>query len=161
MIRAVYPGTFDPVTMGHLDIATRAAAIFDEVVVAVFEAPPKKLLFTTEERIQLWRACLDDRPNITVRAYSGLTVDLAQEVGARVLVRGLRALSDFEYEQEMALTNKRLAPGVEAVFMMSSHDYLYLSSTRIKELWSLGKPMQEMVPPHVSAALSKKFPPRA
>ena len=118
------------------------------------------MLFTTDERIDLWRACLHDRPNITVQAYKGLTVDFAQEVGATVMVRGLRALSDFEYEQEMALTNKRLAPEVEAVFMMSSHAYLYLSSSRIKELWSLGKPVEEMVPPHVGAALTKKFPPK-
>ncbi len=158
MIRAVYPGTFDPVTLGHIDIAMRAAAMFDEVVVAVYDLPPKNLTFTTEERIALWRQCLGDKPNITVRAYAGVTVDLAHEVGASVLVRGLRALSDFLYEQEMALTNKRLAPDVEAVFMMSSLDYLYLSSSRMKELWSLGRPMADMVPPPVAAALAKKFP---
>ncbi len=158
MIRAVYPGTFDPVTLGHVDIAMRAAAMFDEVVVAVYDLPPKSLTFTTEERIDLWRQCLDGKPNITVRAYVGVTVDLAHEVGARVLVRGLRALSDFLYEQEMALTNKRLAPDVEAGFMMSSLDYLYLSSSRMKELWSLGKPMADMVAPPVAAALAKKFP---
>lgn len=160
MIRAVYPGTFDPVTLGHLDIALRAAVIFDEVVVAVYDAPPKNLLFSTQERIDLWRECLLDHPSIKVQAYTGLTVDLAQSVDARVMVRGLRALSDFEYEQEMALTNKRLAPNVEAVFMMSSHDYHYLSSTRIKELWSLGKPVEEMVPPHVGVALTHRFPPK-
>ena len=158
MIRAVYPGPFDPVTLGHVDIAMRAAAMFDEVVVAVYDLPPKSLTFTTEERIDLWRQCLDGKPNITVRAYVGVTVDLAHEVGARVLVRGLRALSDFLYEQEMALTNKRLAPDVEAVLMMSSLDYLYLSSSRMKELWSLGKPMADMVAPPVAAALAKKFP---
>ncbi|MSQ10245.1 MAG: pantetheine-phosphate adenylyltransferase [Dehalococcoidia bacterium] len=160
MIRAIYPGTFDPLTLGHLDIANRAAILFDEVIVAVYDAPPKNLLFTTQERIAMWRAAVSDSPKISVRAYTGLTVDLAVEADARVLVRGLRALSDFEYEQEMALTNKRLAPDVEAVFMMSSHDYHYLSSSRIKELWMLGKPMREMVPPHVGVALTEKFPPK-
>ena len=157
MVRAVYPGSFDPVTLGHLDIAQRAAKLFDEVIIAVYDAPPKRMLFETGERIQLWQECLSDRPSISVIAYTGLTVDLAVRLGAQVLVRGLRALSDFEYELEMALTNKRLASNVESVFLMSSLDYLYLSSTRIKEVWGLGHSVKSMVPDHVDRALREKL----
>jgi len=145
LVRAVYPGSFDPVTLGHLDIAVRASRLFDEVVVAVYDAPPKRLLFETAERIDLWRGALPAGvSNVTVVPYKGLTVDLARAIGASVLVRGLRALSDFEYELEMNLTNKRMSPDVESVFLMSSHEYLYLSSTRIKEVWGLGHRLRDM-----------------
>ena len=157
MVKAVYPGSFDPVTLGHLDIARRSARLFDEVIVAVYDAPPKKLLFDTDERIRLWEVSVVGLPNLKVMPYAGLTVDLALEVGADVLVRGLRALSDFEYELEMAMTNKRMAARVESVFMMSSQEHLYLSSSRIKELWGLGRPVAGMVPPHVDAALREKL----
>ena len=157
MVKAVYPGSFDPVTLGHLDIAKRAAKLFDEVIVAVYDAPPKRLLFDTEERMQLWRGCLTHAPNISVTSYKGFTVDLANEVGATALVRGLRALSDYEYELEMALTNKRMSEDVEAVFLMSSHEYLYLSSSRIKEVWGMGRSVKGMVPENVDHALQKKF----
>ncbi len=157
MAKAIYPGSFDPVTLGHLDIALRAARLFDEVVVAVFDEPPKRLLFDTEERIELWRGCLPQNSNISVIPYTGLTVELAQQLGARALVRGLRALSDYEYELEMALTNKRMLADIESIFMMSSHEYLYLSSTRIKELWGMGYPLVGMVPENVDRALQQKL----
>lgn len=157
MVRAVYPGSFDPVTLGHLDIARRAARLFDEVIIAVYDAPPKELLFETVERIQLWEEAVRDLANVRVVPYSGLTVDLALQHQADVLVRGLRALSDFEYELEMAMTNKRMAGSVESVFLMSSQDHLYLSSTRIKELWGLGHPVPGMVPEHVDRALRDRL----
>lgn len=157
MVKAIYPGSFDPVTLGHLDIALRAAKLFDEVVVAVYGTPPKGLLFDTEERIQLWQGCLPTASNISVVSYKGLTVELAHQLGAKVLVRGLRALSDFEYELEMAMTNKRMAGDIESVFMMSSHEYLYLSSSRIKELWGMGYALREMVPENVDRALQEKL----
>lgn len=157
MVRAVYPGSFDPVTLGHLDIARRSARLFNEVIVAVYDAPPKKLLFETAERIELWQEAVRDISNVRVVPYTGLTVDLAVQLQADVIVRGLRALSDFEYELEMAMTNKRMAAAVESVFLMSSQDHLYLSSTRIKELWGLGHPVQGMVPEHVDRALRKRL----
>ncbi len=157
MVRAVYPGSFDPVTLGHLDIARRSSRLFDEVVIAVYDAPPKKLLFDTSERIQLWEESVRDLRNLHIVPYTGLTVDLALELHADVLVRGLRALSDFEYELEMAMTNKRMASEVESVFLMSSQEHLYLSSTRIKELWGLGHPVPGMVPEHVDRALRERL----
>lgn len=157
MVRAVYPGSFDPVTLGHLDIARRAARLFDQVIVAVYDAPPKKLLFDTDERIDLWKESVRDLANVSVVPYTGLTVDLALELDADVIVRGLRALSDFEYELEMAMTNKRMAQQVESVFLMSSQEHLYLSSTRIKELWGLGHPVPGMVADHVHRALRDKL----
>ncbi len=157
MVKAVYPGSFDPVTLGHLDIALRAAELFEEVFVAVYDAPPKRLLFETDERMSLWQESLPKSLNISVISYKGLTVDLAHDVGAKVIVRGLRALSDFEYELEMALTNKRMASDIEEVFMMSSHDLLYLSSSRIREVWSLGRAVKGMVPENVDKALRVKF----
>src|SRR5438132_14276227 len=114
MVRAVYPGSFDPVTLGHLDIARRSSRLFDEVIIAVYDAPPKKLLFDTSERIQLWEESVRDLRNLKIVPYTGLTVDLALELHADVLVRGLRALSDFEYELEMAMTHKRMAAEVRS-----------------------------------------------
>ena len=158
MVRAVYPGSFDPVTLGHLDIAVRASKLFDEVIVAVYDAPPKRLLFETEERMTLWREALPSGiSNISVVPYKGLTVDLAHQFDASVLVRGLRALSDFEYELEMNLTNRRMASDIESVFLMSSHEYLYLSSTRIKEVWALGHKLADMVPANVNRALTERL----
>ncbi len=158
MVRAVYPGSFDPLTLGHLDIALRASKLFDEVIVAVYDAPPKRLLFETEERMGLWREALPAGvTNISVVPYKGLTVDLARQVEASVLVRGLRALSDFEYELEMNLTNRRMASDIESVFLMSSQEYLYLSSTRIKEVWGLGHKLNNMVPENVDRALTARL----
>jgi len=154
---AVYPGSFDPVTYGHLDIATRAAALFDKLIIAVYDAPPKRLLFTTEERVQLWRESLPNLPNVTVEPYVGLTVDLARNKNASVIVRGLRALSDFQNEFDMALTNKKMAPEVEEVFLMSAQHYLFTSSSRAKEVWSLGGYVPDLVPSNVDEALRKKM----
>ena len=157
MVKAIYPGSFDPVTLGHLDIALRAAKVFDELIVAVYDAPPKRLLFETHERIQLWKESLPSECNISVMSYTGFTVDLARSLGATTLVRGLRALSDFEYELEMSLTNTRMAPDIEAVFMMSSLEFLYLSSSRIREVWGLGRSIKGMVPDCVDRALKEKL----
>lgn len=157
MTIAVYPGTFDPPTKGHLDIVLRAASLFDQLIVAVYDAPPKTLLFTTQERVQLWREALPEVPNVTVEAYTGLTVELAHQKKARAVVRGLRVLSDFEYEFEMALMNRKLAPDVEEIFLMTSAEYLFTSSSRLKEVYGLGRSVPDLVPANVDEALRKKF----
>jgi pantetheine-phosphate adenylyltransferase len=157
MTTAVYPGSFDPVTLGHVDIARRAAAVFDKLIVAVYDAPPKKLLFDTKERVDLFSKAVKGIPNITVMPYKGLTVDYARKVQATVLVRGLRAISDFEYEFEMAMMNNNLAPEVEVVCMMTRTDYQFLSSSLLKEVCSLGGNISKLVPKHVAAALKVKY----
>lgn len=154
---AVYPGSFDPVTNGHLDIATRAAALFDKLIIAVYDAPPKRLLFTTEERVQLWKESLPNLPNVKVEPYVGLTVDLARSKNATVIVRGLRALSDFQNEFDMALTNKKMAPEIEEVFLMSAQEYLFTSSSRAKEVWGLGGYVKDLLPANVDEALRRKL----
>ena len=156
MTRAMYPGSFDPVTYGHLDIVARASRLFGELVVAVYDAPPKRLLFTTEERVALFREAVRDLPNVQVVPYRGLTVEFARSVGATVLVRGLRAGSDFENEFEMALMNKKLAPDVESVFLMSSLEWQFLSASRVKEIALLGGDISHLVPPHVARALVER-----
>lgn len=157
MPTALYPGSFDPVTNGHLDIAKRAAALFDKLIIAVYDAPPKRLLFTTEERVKLWQEALPNLPNVTVEPYVGLTVDVARQRNATVIVRGLRAISDFENEFEMALTNKKMAPEVEEVFLMSASEYLFTSSSRAKEVWGLGGYVKDLVPPNVDIALRQRL----
>jgi len=154
---AVYPGSFDPMTNGHLDIATRASALFDKLIIAVYDAPPKRLLFTTEERVQLWEEALPKLPNVTVEKYVGLTVDLARNKNATVIVRGLREISDFQNEFDMALTNKKMAPEIEEVFLMSAQEYLFTSSTRAKEVWGLGGFVKDLVPSNVDIDLRKKI----
>ncbi len=156
MRRALYPGSFDPVTNGHVDIATRAARIFDEVVIAVYDAPPKKLMFLTEERVQMFKKSVAHLPNVRVVTYKGLTVTFAREIGAQALVRGLRASSDFEYEFEMALMNGNLAPEIEVGCLMSKLDYLFLSSSLLKEVNQLGGDITNLVPAHVATALKSK-----
>ncbi len=156
---AVYPGTFDPVTNGHLDIATRAAGIFDYLILGIFDSPAKSLLFTTEERIAMARQALNGLPNVEVTSFTGLTVDFARRVGARVLVRGLRAMSDFEMELQMAMANRQLAPGLEVVCLMSSLQYSFLSSSMVKEIARLGGAIDNMVPEHVARAIQAKYPP--
>ncbi len=157
MTTAVYPGSFDPMTLGHLDIARRAAAVFEKLIVAVYDAPPKKLLFDTSERVRLFQEAVKGIPNITVMPYKGLTVDYARAKKARVLVRGLRAISDFEYEFEMAMMNNNLAPEVEVVCMMTRTEYQFLSSSLLKEVCSLGGDVSKLVPKHVAAALKTKY----
>jgi pantetheine-phosphate adenylyltransferase len=149
---AIYPGSFDPVHLGHIDIAHRAAAVFDRVVVAVFDRPSKALKFSTDERVRLFQDGVQ-RTNIDVIPYAGLTIDLARKLGARAIVRGLRATSDFEYEYQMTTMNRHLEPSIEAVFLMTSLEYAYLSSSIIKEVAAQGAPLDGLVPDHVAAAL--------
>ncbi len=153
---AIYPGTFDPIHLGHVDIATRAANIFDELVVAIYDRPAKSLLFTIEERVELARQALADLAGVRVAPYDGLTVDFARRVGAQAIVRGLRVISDFELEYQMALTNRQLAPEVEFVCLMTRQAHAFLSSSIVKEIALLGGDVSEMVPPHVVALLKAK-----
>ncbi len=157
MIKAVFPGTFDPIHYGHIDIALRAARLFDEVVVAVYDKPLKNLLFSPEERIALVRETFQGHEKITVTGYSGLTVEFCRRVGAQVIVRGLRVFSDFESEFRMALANHRLAPEIEVVALITSEEHTFLSSTTVREIASLGGDVSTMVPPHVERALRRRF----
>ena len=160
MTIALYPGSFDPLTYGHLDIAQRAAALFDEVVIAVYATPDKKrVLFTTEERMGLVEEAVKDLANVRVLSYSGLTVDAARDINAQVIIRGLRMVSDFEREFEMALMNKKLAPDIELVTLMSSLEHQFVSSSLLKEVVKLGGDPNSFVPPHVGEALIKKLRP--
>ena len=157
MVTALYPGTFDPVTMGHVDITSRAAALFEKVIVAVYATPSKSLLFTTEERVALFRESIHHLPNVEIREFNSLVVRCAQDMGAAVIVRGLRSGSDFEYEFEMASMNRRLAPGVDMVSFMTTQDYMFISSSLLKEVSRLGGDITGMVPPHVADALCSKY----
>ncbi len=154
---AVYPGSFDPITNGHLDVIRRAAQVFDQVVVAVAYNSTKEPLFTIEERLDMLKAVLQDVPNIRVAAYRGLTVRYAREQGARALIRGLRAVSDFEYEFTMALTNKKLAPEIETMFLMTEAKYSFISSGSVKEVARYGGCLDDMVPGPVERVLRDKF----
>jgi pantetheine-phosphate adenylyltransferase len=154
---AVYPGSFDPVTFGHLDILDRAAAIFDRVLVGVLENPAKTPLFTAEERVELIHASLQDRPRIEVTTFQGLTVDFAAGAGAIAIVRGLRVISDFESEFQMALMNRRLNPTVNTVFLMTSFNNVFISSSLIKEVCHLGGDVTEMAPPVSVEAMRRRF----
>jgi len=156
-VRALYPGTFDPIHYGHIDIAQRAARLFDEVVVAVYDRPLKSLLFSPEERIALVQQAFRDHPKITVTGYSGLTVEFCRKNNAHVLVRGLRVFSDFEYEFRMALANKRLAPEIESVSLITDEEHTFLSSSTVREIAALDGNVSSMVPPHVDAALRRRF----
>jgi pantetheine-phosphate adenylyltransferase len=157
MPRAIYPGTFDPVHSGHIDIATRAAGLFEHLTVAIYARPLKSLLFSTEERRSMIREALGHIPNLSVSTYNQLTVDFARQVGARVVVRGLRVISDFELEFQMALTNKKLAPDIEFVCLMTDQEYAFLSASTVKEIAMLGGCVDGMVPPHVAKALQARF----
>lgn len=157
MTRALYPGSFDPIHNGHVDICERAAALFDELVVAVYDTPSKKLLFSTAERFELARVSLAHLDNVRVVTYSGLTVDLARELAAQAIVRGLRATSDYEYESQIALTNKALQPDIESVYLITSLQYAYLSSTILKEVAALHGNVTCWVSPPVLAALQARF----
>lgn len=157
MKTAIYPGTFDPITNGHVDVATRAASLFDHLIVAVYDRPLKNLLFSTEERLAMTQEALKELTNIAVQSYSGLTVNFARSVGAQVIVRGLRVLSDFELEFQMALTNRKLAPEIDTVCLITSQDYAFLSSSVAKEIAMVGGCVEQMVPPHVTKALNEKF----
>jgi pantetheine-phosphate adenylyltransferase len=157
MVRAVFPGTFDPIHLGHVDIAERAANLFDELVIAVYDRPLKSLLLSPEQRISLVRQSFNDNPKISVSGYSGLTVQFCRSIGAHVIVRGLRVFSDFEYEFRMALANHRLAPEIELVALITAEEHTFLSSTTVREIASLGGDVSSMVPTHVEAALKTRF----
>ncbi len=156
MTTAIYPGTFDPITNGHLDIATRAAKLFEKLIIGVYDVPGKDVLFTTEERVELVRQAIANLPNVEVESYSGLTVDFAKKVKAQTMVRGLRISADFQREFDMAMMNKRLFPELELVCLMSTLGYQFLSSGLLKEAASLGGNIDEFVPNHVAEALKKK-----
>jgi pantetheine-phosphate adenylyltransferase len=154
---AIYPGTFDPITNGHLDIATRAAKLFEKLIIGVYDTPNKRLLFTTKERVELVRQAVAGLPNVEVKAFPELTVDFARKAGAKVMVRGLRAGADFEREFEMAMLNKKLSPELELVCLMSRLEYQFLSSRLLKETASLGGDVDDLVPQHVTEALRRKI----
>ena len=157
MTAAIYPGSFDPVTNGHLDIASRAAKLFDELIICVYDVPQKHLMFSTRERVDLVRKAVAKLPNVKVVPYNGLTVDFARKMKAKVIVRGLRMSSDFEREFEMALMNKKLGPDIELVCLMTNLEYQFLSSSLLKEACELGGNINSLVPKHVAAALKKEF----
>ncbi|HEX8087694.1 MAG TPA: pantetheine-phosphate adenylyltransferase [Blastocatellia bacterium] len=153
--RAIYPGTFDPVTMGHLDIIERSSKLFDEIVVAVLLNIDKQPMFSTEERVEMIREVIP-WANVRVGTFQGLLVDYAKEQDAQVIVRGIRAISDYEYELQMALMNRRLEPEVETVFLMAAEAYSYLSSRLIKEVFKLGGSIQGLVPESVERRMQEK-----
>jgi len=157
MATALYPGSFDPVTVGHVDVVNRAASIFDRVIVAVYRMPAKALLFDSDERVALFQNAVTHLPNVEVTKFDGLVVRFAKEVGADVIVRGLRSGSDFEYEFDMAFMNRRLEPAADMVFFMASQEYMFISSSLLKEVARLGGDITSMVPPHVAEAVNAKF----
>lgn len=153
---ALYPGRFDPVTNGHLDIARRAAKLFDRVVVAVFDLD-QGVLFSTQERVEMFAKAVEDDDRIEVKPFSGLMVEFARQQGAAVIVRAIRSVTDFSYEFDMALMNKRMAPDIESVYLMASLDFLFISGTRIREVAGLGFDVGDLVPPHVAVALRERL----
>ena len=157
MTRAIFPGTFDPIHYGHINIAQRAAQIFDEIIIAVFDKPLKSLLFAPKERMDLARRAFVDTEKIKVLGYSSLTVDFCKKIDAQVIVRGLRVFSDFEYEFRMALANHRLAPEIDMIAFMTHEEYTFLSSSTVKEIASLEGDVSSMVPPFVHEALNKRY----
>jgi pantetheine-phosphate adenylyltransferase len=161
MTKAIYPATFDPITLGHVDVATRAAAVFEELTVGVFDRPLKNLLFSPHERWAMTRDALAHLPNVQVVRYGGLTVEIARQKGATVIVRGLRALSDFEWEFQLALTNHRLDSGIETVCLMASEEYSFLSSSVVKQVAFAGGNVREnvrdMVPSGVAKLIENKI----
>ena len=156
MTIAVYPGTFDPITNGHLDIVTRASKLFDKIIIGVYEKSNKHLVFTAEERVNLIKRAVAHLPNVAVKSFSGLIVDFARREKAQVMVRGLRMTADFEKEFEMALMNRKLAPDLDLLCLMASQEYQFLSSSLLKEVARLGGNISDLVPKHVAEALRKK-----
>jgi pantetheine-phosphate adenylyltransferase len=150
---ALYPGSFDPVTNGHLDVLFRARRLADRVIVAILENDEKKPLFSLEERIEMIREIVGDEPSVSIQSFSGLLVDFAAQTGATLLVRGLRAISDYEYELQMALMNRRLSPSIETVFLMAKEEYSYVSSRLVKEVARLGADVSGLVPEPVRRRL--------
>ena len=157
MHKAVYPGSFDPVTNGHLDIIRRASVQFDEVIVGVLHNSQKTPLFSVEERVNMIKSITSDIPNVTVQAFEGLSVNFVRSCGAQVIIRGLRAITDFEYELQMAQTNRVMAPDIDTMFLITSLEYAYLSSTTVKEVASFGEDLDKFVHPIVAKALRRKL----
>ncbi|HEU4963068.1 MAG TPA: pantetheine-phosphate adenylyltransferase [Bacilli bacterium] len=157
MTIAIYPGSFDPVTMGHLDISERAAKIFDKLIIAVMVNPHKNPMFTEEERKELIRESVKHLPNVVVDSFPGLLVDYAREQGAQVIVKGLRFVSDFESELQMASMNRMMNEDAETFFIPTNHNYSYLSSSIVKEIARHGGPIAELVPAHVERAIREKY----
>ena len=155
---AVYPGTFDPITNGHSDLVNRAVRMFDQVILAVAHNPDKSPLFSIEERVELARLVLGDMPNVEVREFSGLLIDFARECQASVVIRGLRAVSDFEYEFQLASMNRRLDKNIETVFLTPAENYTFVSASLVKEIARYGGDVSQFVHPEVYQALKRKFP---
>jgi pantetheine-phosphate adenylyltransferase len=156
MVRALFPGTFDPIHYGHIDIAQRAARLFDEVIMAVYDRPLKTLMFEPDERMALVQQAFQGNPKIKVTGYSGLTIEYARKVHAQVIVRGLRVFSDFEFEFRMALANQRLATDIDTVALITAEEHTFLSSSTVREIAALGGDVSSMVPPFVDQALRAK-----
>ena len=156
MVKALFPGTFDPIHYGHIDIALRASRLFDEVVMAVYDKPLKSLMFSPEERMELVQQAFQGNPKLKVMGYSGLTVEFARKIDAQVIVRGLRVFSDFEFEFRMGLANQRLAKDIETVAFITAEEHTFLSSSTVKEIASLGGDVSSMVPEHLNEALKSK-----
>jgi len=154
---AIYPGSFDPITNGHVDVISRAATLFDQIIVAPASNEEKSGLFSMEERVEMLREVTSRFPNVTVRAFSGLLVEFARKEGAVAVVRGLRAISDFEFEFQMALMNRKLEPNIETIFLTPREEYTYISSRIVKEIARLGGQVDEFVPEPVVEALRKKL----
>jgi pantetheine-phosphate adenylyltransferase len=156
MVRVLFPGTFDPIHYGHIDIASRASRLFDEVVMAVYDKPLKSLMFSPDERMELVRQAFHDNPKVKVTGYSGLTVEYAHQIDVHVIVRGLRVFSDFEFEFRNVLANRSLASDIETVALFTAEEHMFLSSSTVKEIASLGGDVSSMVPAHVNEAIKKK-----
>jgi pantetheine-phosphate adenylyltransferase len=154
---AIYPGTFDPVTNGHVDIVERASKTVDHLTVGVVEISSKRTMFTVDERISMFTEAVNHVPNVSVESYSGLTVNAARVIGADVIVRGLRITSDFEYESEMALMNRRMAEDIETICLFSALEYQILSSSRVKEVAALGADVSGLVPQNVWGPLAERI----
>jgi len=157
MVKAVYPGSFDPITYGHIDIARRASTLFDELYVVVMENKKKSYTFTVEERVEMVKECLKDIPNIHVDTFSGLLVEYTAQKNIDVVIRGLRAVTDFEYELQMALANKEICNGVETIFLMTDKNYSFLSSSLVKEVASFGGKISQWVPEFVEVIIRRKY----
>ena len=157
MAIAVYPGSFDPATYGHIDIIQRAGRLFDEIIVGVLNNSAKSPLFSVEERVNILKRVTEDVPNVKIQAFSGLAVNFARDCGAQVIVRGLRAVTDFEYELQMAQTNRVLAPDIDTMFLTTSLEYAYLSSTIVKEVNTFQGDISKFVPPFVAEVLQEKY----
>lgn len=157
MTRGIYPGTFDPITYGHLDIINRASNVVDELVIGVLHNYTKETLFSREERVELIRDVLGDRPQITVKSYDGLLIDFAKQEKADFVIRGIRAITDFEYELQMSQTNRILCPGIDTLFFTTSLEYAYLSSSTVREVASFGGDISRFVPEYIEKKVKEKY----